>query len=75
MTIATFLPLFVLFIMSIFAVFFIIDVIDGWKEDKARDDWKKQLARMDEMKRKEREMFDMQAWEARKRRFAAMGIK
>lgn len=71
MTIATFLT----FLMSIFAVFLIIDVIDGLKEDKQRDTWKKQLARMDEMKRKEREMFDMQAWEARKRRFAAMGIK
>lgn len=71
MTIATFL----IFLMSIFAVFLIIDVIDGLKEDKQRDTWKKQLARMDEMKRKEREMFEKQSWEARKQRFAQMGIK
>lgn len=62
-------------IMSIFAVFLIIDVIDGIKEDKQRDDWRKQLARMDEMKRKEREAFEMQAWEARKQRFAQAGIR
>ena len=75
MTITTFLPLFTVFLLGIFAVFIIIDAIDGWKEDKQRDTWKKQLARMDERKRKEREMFDMQAWEARKRRFAQAGIR
>lgn len=61
--------------MAIFAAILLHDTFISFpKEDQQRNEWKKTLARLDEMKRKEREMFEQQSWEARKERFKAVGI-
>lgn len=70
----TFSVIVLVFCLSIFAVIIIHDILQYPKEQQANEEWKAILKEWDAKKRKEREEFDKQSWEARKKRFQQMGI-
>lgn len=54
-----------LLVMSLFAVIVLLDMLDSYKEDKRNDAYRKDICKA----------LDEQSWEARKRRFQAVGIR